>query len=95
MESSLRYMLLFLVVFLGAFLIYILLSTCLGPPLIAFLRGLLARHHAASQGGTWDGGAGSGYRSLRRRGGPLAEGRGGVEGFEMASFGPGEDDEGY
>ena len=66
------------------------LSTCLGPPLIRWARSLLAAHHAASQGSTWDGGAGGGYRSLRRRAGGLDQGRGGVEGYEMASLGADE-----
>ncbi|GAA5941925.1 hypothetical protein JCM3775_004804 [Rhodotorula graminis] len=95
MDASLRLMIVFLALFLGAFIVYILLSTCLGPPLIRWARSLLAAHHAASQGSTWDGGAGGGYRSLRRRGagmGGLDQGRGGVEGYEMASLGAEEDE---
>ncbi|GAA5902943.1 hypothetical protein JCM8208_006518 [Rhodotorula glutinis] len=92
MDPSLRLMIVFLALFFGAFIIYILLSTCLGPPLIRWARSLLAAHHAASQGSTWDGGGGGGYRSLRRRGAGLDQGRGGVEGYEMASLGVDEDE---
>ncbi|GJN87848.1 hypothetical protein Rhopal_000803-T1 [Rhodotorula paludigena] len=92
MESSLWWLIVFLCLFLASWLVYLILSTCLGPPLLSFLRARLATHYRASKRSEWDAGAGSGYRAVGRRTG-FMEGRGGQEGWEMATFGA-EDDEG-
>ncbi|GAA5850902.1 hypothetical protein JCM8547_009126 [Rhodosporidiobolus lusitaniae] len=85
MEDSLWWLIAFLSVFLSCFVLYLVLSTCLGPPLIRAARSWLATHYCASKRDEWDSGGG-GYREVGRRRGFL-DGRGGQEGYEMASFG--------
>ncbi|GAA6000821.1 hypothetical protein JCM10207_004675 [Rhodosporidiobolus poonsookiae] len=85
MDSSLWWMIVFLALFGAAFVLYLILSTCLGPPLVRAFRSWLAQHYRASQRDQWDAG-GAGYREVGRRRG-FMEGSGGSEGYEMASLG--------
>ncbi|CEQ39176.1 SPOSA6832_00676, partial [Sporobolomyces salmonicolor] len=86
MDSSLRWLIFWMSLLGISFIIYLFLSTCVGPPLIRALRQSLAAHHRRSAGDTWDGGDGSGYRDMSRRRG-FMEGSGGAEGYEMAAMG--------
>ncbi|GAA5845202.1 hypothetical protein JCM11251_003712 [Rhodosporidiobolus azoricus] len=88
MDDSLWWLILFLSLFGASFVVYLLLSTCLGPPLARAARAWLAGHYRSSKRNEWDEG-GMGYREASRRRG-FMEGRGGAEGYEMASMG--EDD---
>ncbi|GAA6030065.1 hypothetical protein JCM8097_009238 [Rhodosporidiobolus ruineniae] len=91
MDSSLWWMIVFVCIIAALFVVYLFLSTCLGPPLIRAARAWLATHYRASKRDEWDAGGG-GYREVRRSGraNGFMEGRGGAEGYEMATFG--EDD---
>ncbi|KWU45757.1 hypothetical protein RHOSPDRAFT_32686 [Rhodotorula sp. JG-1b] len=99
MPSSLAWLATFLAAFGFLFVSYLILSTCLGPPLVRMFRSWLNTHYRAVNAREWDGG-GAGYRQTRtasgrgggggggsrnsRRG--FMDGSGGSEGYEMAAM---------
>ncbi|KAG0662216.1 hypothetical protein C6P46_003402 [Rhodotorula mucilaginosa] len=96
MPSSLAWLAMFLAVFGFLFISYLILSTCLGPPLVRMFRSWLNTHYRAVNAREWDGG-GAGYRQTQtasgrgggggrnsRRG--FMDGSGGSEGYEMAAM---------
>ncbi|BGP13257.1 hypothetical protein JCM10213_004973 [Rhodosporidiobolus nylandii] len=85
MDSSLWWLIVLLCLFASSFVVYLILSTCMGPPLVRMARSWLATHYRSSKRDEWDSGGG-GYREVGRRRG-FMEGRGGAEGYEMATFG--------
>lgn len=66
------------------------LSTCMGPQLVQLFRAWINRHCRSSKRAEWDLGGG-GYRELsassRSTRRAFLDGRGGNEGYEMATFG--------
>ncbi|GAA5881953.1 hypothetical protein JCM3774_002086 [Rhodotorula dairenensis] len=94
MPSSLAWLVMFLAAFGVFFVSYLILSTCLGPPLVRTLRSWLNTHYRAVNAREWDGG-GAGYRQARS--GTTSrtrffDGTGGSEGYEMAAMNPQDDD---
>ncbi|GAA5979164.1 hypothetical protein JCM10908_002824 [Rhodotorula pacifica] len=92
MPSSLAWLVMFLAAFGVLFVSYLILSTCLGPPLVRAFRSWLNTHYRAVNAREWDGG-GAGYRQTSssssggggtRRG--FMDGSGGSEGYEMAAM---------
>ncbi|BGP53182.1 hypothetical protein JCM8202v2_000741 [Rhodotorula sphaerocarpa] len=96
MASSLTWLVAFLALFFALFFVYLILSTCLGPPLVRAFRSWLDTHYRAVNAREWDRGGASAYRQPvggTRRG--FMDGSGGSEGYEMAAMGlPAEGGEG-
>ncbi|ORY90949.1 hypothetical protein BCR35DRAFT_328701 [Leucosporidium creatinivorum] len=89
MDSGLKWLVFTMVVLMCSFVVYLFLSSCMGPPLIRVMRSWLGAHHRATSVNTWDRGQGAGYRVPASSG--FEFGRGGTEGYEMTSLG--RDDE--
>ncbi|BGP00838.1 hypothetical protein RTBOTA2_002166 [Rhodotorula toruloides] len=90
MDSSLWWLIVLLSLFGASFVFYLILSTCMGPQLVQLFRGWVNRHYRSSKRAEWDSGGG-GYRELsassRSTRRAFLDGRGGNEGYEMATFG--------
>ncbi|POY73504.1 hypothetical protein BMF94_3441 [Rhodotorula taiwanensis] len=86
MANSLLWLVSFLAVFGTCFVGYLVLSTCLGPPLVRAFRSWLNTHYRAVNAREWDQG-GAGYRQAgAARRGRFVDGTGGSEGYEMATM---------
>ncbi|GAA6062304.1 hypothetical protein JCM10212_004392 [Sporobolomyces blumeae] len=84
MDDSLWWLTFWMGLLFGSFFVYLALSSCIGPPLIRALREMLSTHWRATNRNEWDEG-GIRYReSSRRR--TFIDGRGGAEGYEMATM---------
>ncbi|SDA05617.1 BZ3501_MvSof-1269-A2-R1_Chr5-2g07570 [Microbotryum saponariae] len=95
MDSSLFKMIIFLCLFFSAWIVFILLSTCMGPSIFHLLRSFFGldpdpnpRHPRSSSSNSR-----GEYTAVRNLGLGFEGGRGGNEGWEMSALGKeGEDD---
>ncbi|BGP29353.1 hypothetical protein JCM10296v2_001092 [Rhodotorula toruloides] len=93
MDSSLWWLVVLLSLFGASFVFYLILSTCMGSQLVQMFRGWVNKHYRSTKRAEWDSGGG-GYRELsassRSTRRAFLDGRGGNEGYEMATLGADE-----
>ncbi|GAA6008687.1 hypothetical protein JCM11491_003400 [Sporobolomyces phaffii] len=83
-STTIKWLIFFGALLFGSWIVFLILSTCMGPQLVSALRSLLGGHWSATQDRSWDAG-GIRYRDSGARR-TFLDGRGGSEGYEMASM---------